>query len=139
MDTSIDYYATLGVSTTATRSEIKAAWSQLVQRFHPDMGDEADPPRFMEVQKAFDVLGDESTRLEYDSARNASTAGADSEEPGWEKLLPPNQHELTPRSAARIGSRHTCVRNLSLRSSSPLLHHPLGLRKTRPPASRLRA
>lgn len=98
MDTSTDHYAVLGVTDTAGRTEIKAAWSQLVQKYHPDMGDEADATKFMEVQKAFDVLGDDTKRLEYDSARNAANAGRNAE-PGWGEPAP--ETETSPAPSTR--------------------------------------
>lgn len=67
MDTSTDHYKILGVNPEDDRTTIKAAWSGLVQELHPDMG--GDPKAFMEVQKAFEILGDEDKRRQYDAAR----------------------------------------------------------------------
>lgn len=88
MDTTVDYYEVLGVPITADRSAVKAAWSALVQRYHPDMGDEADPKKFMAVQKAYEVLTDEKKRLEYDRARDSMNPPATPDvvedyTPGW--------------------------------------------------------
>lgn len=88
MDTTVDYYEVLGVPITADRSAVKAAWSDLVQKHHPDVGDEADPKKFMAVQKAYEVLADTNKRLEYDRARDSmhAPAAAPVEEdyaPGW--------------------------------------------------------
>lgn len=73
MDTSVDYYEVLGVASTASRTELKAAWSALVQKYHPDMGDSTDPKKFMEVQKAFETLSDEKKRADYDRQQSSST------------------------------------------------------------------
>lgn len=88
MDTTVDYYEVLGVPITADRPAVKAAWSDLVQRYHPDMGAEADPKKFMAVQKAYEVLTDDKKRLEYDRARDAMNPPATPDvvedyTPGW--------------------------------------------------------
>jgi DnaJ-class molecular chaperone len=63
-----DYYATLGVSKTATEKEIKQAFRKLARKFHPDVnpGDKAAEARFKEINEANEVLGDPATRKKYD-------------------------------------------------------------------------
>jgi curved DNA-binding protein len=63
-----DYYATLGVSKTATDKEIKQAFRKLARKFHPDVnpGDKAAEARFKEVNEANEVLGDPEKRKKYD-------------------------------------------------------------------------
>ena len=63
----IDHYATLGVARTATQDEIKRAYRKLASQHHPDKG--GDKARFQEVQGAYDVLGNEQKRAEYDNPR----------------------------------------------------------------------
>lgn len=62
-----DYYATLGVSRTATASDIKQAFRRLASQHHPDKG--GDTKKFQEIQAAYAVLGDEQKRAEYDNPR----------------------------------------------------------------------
>lgn len=66
-----DYYATLGVSQTATQKEITKAYRQLARANHPDQnpGDSAAEDRFKEASAAYDVLGDATKRAEYDEVR----------------------------------------------------------------------
>ena len=63
-----DYYATLGVSKTASEKEIKQAFRKLARKFHPDVnqGDKAAEARFKEINEAYEVLGDAGTRKKYD-------------------------------------------------------------------------
>src|ERR1700687_2151995 len=65
-----DYYATLGVSKSASAEEIKKAYRKLARQYHPDRnpGDKASEARFKEISQAHDVLGDPEKRKQYDSA-----------------------------------------------------------------------
>ncbi len=66
-----DYYKRLGVTETATPKEITKAYRSLARQNHPDThpGDPAAEDRFKEVSAAYDVLGDEEKRKEYDEVR----------------------------------------------------------------------
>lgn len=63
-----DYYADLGVSSSAGQSEIKRAYRKLARENHPDThpDDPAAADRFKRVAEAYDVLSDASERKEYD-------------------------------------------------------------------------
>lgn len=68
-----DYYAVLGVPPTATQKEITKAYRKLAREFHPDANpnNPSAEERFKEVSSAYDVLGDEERRKEYDEVRRA--------------------------------------------------------------------
>ncbi len=73
-----DFYSVLGVQRTASAKEIKKAYRKLAQEFHPDTnaGDDAAETRFKEVSEAYEVLGDDKKRAEYDQLqRMGPTAG----------------------------------------------------------------
>lgn len=63
-----DYYATLGVTKSASEKEIKQAFRKLARKFHPDVnpGDKAAEARFKELNEANEVLSDPAKRRKYD-------------------------------------------------------------------------
>jgi molecular chaperone DnaJ len=72
-----DYYKVLGVSETATAKELTRAYRKLARELHPDAnpGDAAAEERFKEVSAAYDVVGDEAKRKEYDEVRKLGPVG----------------------------------------------------------------
>ena len=63
-----DYYAILGVSHSASQSDIKKAYRKLAVLYHPDKNPSLDAkPRFQEINEAYDVLGDAERRALYDA------------------------------------------------------------------------
>lgn len=77
-----DLYAVLGVAKDATADQIKKAYRKLARKYHPDVnaGDRAAEERFKDVSRAYDVLGDESQRKNYDEfGEEALQSGFDPE------------------------------------------------------------
>ncbi len=63
-----NYYDILRVSKTASADEIKSAYRKLAKQYHPDLhpNDEVAASKFKEISEAYEVLGDEQKRKNYD-------------------------------------------------------------------------
>ena len=62
-----DYYKILGVEEEASEKKIRARWMELIKFYHSDLGrTEEEDERVREINEAYEILGNESTRFEYD-------------------------------------------------------------------------
>jgi len=60
-------YETLEISENATQAEIKKAYRSLAKKYHPDMNkDPKAEEKFKEINAAYEVLGDEQKKAQYD-------------------------------------------------------------------------
>ncbi len=69
-----DYYKVLGVADNASSKDLGKAYRKLAKQYHPDANPGSEE-RFKEISAAYDVLGDESKRKEYDEVRRLGAAG----------------------------------------------------------------
>ena len=73
-----DYYEVLGVTKDTEQAAIKKAYRKLAMQHHPDrnQGDAESEAKFKEAAEAYDVLGDQEKRAQYDRFGHRAFQGA---------------------------------------------------------------
>ena len=68
IDNNENLYEILGINKSASQEEIKKAYRKLSMEYHPDRnnGSEASTEKFKKISAAYETLGDESNRRNYD-------------------------------------------------------------------------
>lgn len=63
-----DLYKVLGVNSSASKSDIKAAYRSLARKYHPDVnpGNSVSEKKFKDIGEAYEVLTHDSKRKQYD-------------------------------------------------------------------------
>ena len=79
-----NYYEVLGVAESATPKDVTRAYRKLARQHHPDAnpGNDQSEERFKEISAAYDVLGDETKRKEYDEVRRLGPMAGGFGQPG---------------------------------------------------------
>jgi curved DNA-binding protein len=65
----MDPYSILEVDKTSSQDEIKKAYRRLAKKHHPDKNG-GDDVRFKEIAEAYEKVGDESARQQFDATNN---------------------------------------------------------------------
>ncbi len=83
-----DYYDVLGISRSASETDIKKAFRKLARKYHPDVnpGDKTAEQRFKEINEAYEILSDSKKRSQYDQFGHAAfeQGGGPNAGPGFE-------------------------------------------------------
>jgi len=112
----LSHYNVIGVEKTATKAELKSAYFAKTKTCHPDLfpGDKKKSEQFLKLQEAYEVLGDETKRRQYDR-----TGGAPSQQPSSRPYQQPyqkpyqhphqqqNYDPFRPRTRSRTRNRTT--------------------------------
>src|SRR3989344_5068527 len=73
MSTKRDYYDILGVSKSASSSELKSAYRKLALKWHPDKNKESGAEaKFKEINEAYEVLSNSEKKAKYDQFGHAA-------------------------------------------------------------------
>jgi len=74
-----DYYKTLGIAKGASAKDIKKAFRKMALKYHPDKNPDKDTTKqFRQIAEAYEVLGDEDKRRQYDAKGHNAWGSADS-------------------------------------------------------------
>ena len=88
-----DYYALLGIMRNVSQEEIKRAYFEAAQKFHPDKNTAAGETEiFLDVQQAYETLSNPKRRAQYDAT------------------LPPEEKPILPYEHRILYSRPNLVR-----------------------------
>lgn len=80
-----DYYKILGLTEDADQKAVKTAYRRLARQHHPDVSDVEDGgKKFKEISEAYEVLGDEKKRAEYDQLKKYGHGQSFEPPPGWQ-------------------------------------------------------
>jgi curved DNA-binding protein CbpA len=96
-----NYYQILGLPITCADAEIRTAYRKLAVKFHPDknQNDKYFEERFKELQEAYEVLSNPTTRREYDIKIGKKTTQQPSP-PKKPTSDPKKEQRTTPQSLA---------------------------------------
>ena len=130
-----NYYDILGVNKNASQDEIKKAYRNLSKKYHPDRNG-GDDSKFKEINEAYDTLGDETKRRQYDNPNpfgGVPFGGFESNNSGFSWTWNFNNHKPMPQNIeAHIEismneAYYGCNRNIRVGTKSFNIDIPKGV------------
>ena len=122
-----DYYAVLGLDAAADSRAIRAAYRRAAREHHPDRGGSAE--QFHRIQEAWEVLGSQQGRADYDRRRSGSARSAETPAPTEEGTgFTYSRSSTSHRASDRGGDTRTRGRSASRSPSAdkpPVYEPPL--------------
>lgn len=105
-----NYYEVLGVSRDATKDEIKKAFRVMAKKYHPDKNKDDDDAikKFQDASEAYEVIGNEESRAEYDKKLDGFNARKSQEGAGFRG----NNTEEKTKTKAKSSSSKSPYENL---------------------------
>ena len=85
-------YEVLGLKKDCNKKQIKNAYRKLSKIHHPDTG--GDQQKFIEVQRAYDILSDEVARKKYDELQTELKKVTKSDIKKYQKAIENKLNEL---------------------------------------------
>jgi preprotein translocase subunit Sec63 len=89
-----DPFEVLGLERGASQEQVRAAYRELVARYHPDKHrgnplEELAAAKLVEINRAYEILSDEAKRSDYESRRTAQPSSVAPSPAGTSASLPP--------------------------------------------------
>lgn len=100
----IDFYEILGIDNkNAPTSEIRKKYINLVAKYHPDKSKDADPQIFALIQRAWECLGNETKRKQYDSILmlEQNAKNSDNLKSGFNKYMELNKNNVNDKNVIK--------------------------------------
>jgi len=134
-----DYYAVLELRPTASPADIKAAWHEQMQVWHPDRFTHSPAlhrkaeARTQLINQAYQTLSDAGARARYDAARQPPSTPTTTTTPPRPSTPPPAQPAARARHDPRgPQSLITLARQGQPKTLVPAIHILVDARETRP-------
>ncbi len=118
-----DYYDVLGISKTASATEIKSAFRKLAKEWHPDVNKSPEAEaKFKELQEAYAVLSDENKRKQYDQFGHSAFTNAQGGFSGFEGFDFGNMSDIFEELFGNYGFSGRSRSNSSRRRGNDVLY-----------------
>ena len=74
------HYDALGLDEGASQQEIRRKYYELAKKYHPDVAkDDATSQKFIKIKEAYETLGDEKKRKQYDNSFSSRSYASQSD------------------------------------------------------------